>query len=86
MYPKSWAPFKAMEERSALYVKGDQKGIDELEKRLLAQNAEHKDWACTEEKPQPKALIMVLISAFFKTLSIEAFSTFKILPRIGMIA
>mgnify|MGYP001489439738 CR=1 FL=1 len=22
---------------------------DELEKKLLAQNAEHKDWACTEE-------------------------------------
>ncbi len=49
VYPKSWAPFKAMEERTALYSKGDQKGIDELEKRLLAQNAEHKDWACTEE-------------------------------------
>ena len=28
---------------------GDQEGIDELEKELLAQNAEHKDWACTEE-------------------------------------
>ena len=49
VYPKSWAPFKAMEKRSELYVNGDQKGIDELEKQLLAQNAEHKDWACTEE-------------------------------------
>ena len=29
--------------------KGDQDGIDALEKQLLAQNAEHKDWACTEE-------------------------------------
>ena len=38
-----------MEERTALYSKGDQKGIDELEKRLLAQNAEHKDWTCSEE-------------------------------------
>ena len=28
---------------------GDQAGIDALEQRLLAQNAEHKDWACTEE-------------------------------------
>ena len=36
VYPKSWAPFKAMEKRSELYVKGDQKGIDELEKELLA--------------------------------------------------
>ena len=38
-----------MEKRSELYVKGDQKGIDELEKELLAQNAQHKDWTCSEE-------------------------------------
>ena len=49
VYPKSWAPFAAMEERTELYGKGDMDGIDELEKELLAQNAEHKDWACTEE-------------------------------------
>ena len=49
VYPKSWAPFAAMEERTRLYQKGDKAGIDELEKRLLAQNAAHKDWACTEE-------------------------------------
>ena len=49
VYPKSWAPFAAMEERTELYSKGDQAGIDALEQRLLAQNAEHKDWACTEE-------------------------------------
>ena len=49
VYPKSWAPFKAMEERTEFYKAGDKKGIDELEKRLLAQNAEHKDWTCTED-------------------------------------
>ena len=49
VYPKSWAPFKAMEERTDLYGKGDMDGIKALEKRLLAQNAEHKDWECTEE-------------------------------------
>lgn len=49
VYPKSWAPFKAMEERTDLYAKGDMKGIDALEQRLLAQNAEHKDWECTED-------------------------------------
>ena len=49
VYPKSWAPFKAMEKRSELYVQGDQAGIDALEKELLAQNAEHKDWTCSEE-------------------------------------
>ena len=49
VYPKSWAPFKAMEERTELFGNGDMEGIKELEARLLAQNAEHKDWECTEE-------------------------------------
>lgn len=49
VYPKSWAPFAAMEKRTDLYAKGDQDGIDALEKELLSQNAQHKDWACTEE-------------------------------------
>ncbi|KAF5071564.1 putative carbamoyltransferase YgeW [anaerobic digester metagenome] len=49
VYPKSWAPFKAMEERTELYGNGDHEGIKELEKRLLAQNADHKDWTCTED-------------------------------------
>lgn len=49
VYPKSWAPYAAMEERTRLYAKGDQKGIDELEQRLLAQNAQHKAWTCSEE-------------------------------------
>lgn len=49
VYPKSWAPFVAMEKRTDLYGKGDFDGIKALEKELLAQNAEHKDWACTEE-------------------------------------
>ena len=50
VYPKSWASFKAMEERTDLYGKGDMEGIKALEKRLLAQNAAHKDWECTEER------------------------------------
>ena len=49
VYPKSWAPFAAMEKRTNLYGEGDFDGIDRLEKELLAQNAEHKDWCCTEE-------------------------------------
>ena len=49
VYPKSWAPFAAMEERTRLYQAGDKAGIDELEQRLLAQNAQHKDWTCSEE-------------------------------------
>ena len=49
VYPKSWAPFAAMEKRTNLYAEGDSDGIKALEKELLAQNAEHKDWCCTEE-------------------------------------
>lgn len=49
VYPKSWAPFAAMEERTRLYEQNDLEGIDSLEKELLAQNATHKDWECNEE-------------------------------------
>ena len=49
VYPKSWAPFAAMEQRTKLYQAGDKDGIDALEKQLLAQNAQHKDWTCSEE-------------------------------------
>jgi len=49
VYPKSWAPFAAMEKRTILYGDGDDAGIKALEKELLAQNAAHTDWACTED-------------------------------------
>ncbi len=49
VYPKSWAPFAAMEERTILYGNSKFDEIKELEKKLLTQNADHKDWACTEE-------------------------------------
>ncbi|MEA4899965.1 knotted carbamoyltransferase YgeW [Bacillota bacterium Meth-B3] len=49
VYPKSWAPFAAMEKRTELYGNGDSDGIKALEKELLKQNAEHKDWECTED-------------------------------------
>ena len=49
VYPKSWAPFAAMEKRTDLYAQGDSAGIKALEQELLKQNAEHKDWCCTEE-------------------------------------
>jgi knotted carbamoyltransferase YgeW len=49
VYPKSWAPFAAMEERTKLYQAGDKDGIDVLEKQLLAQNAQFKNWTCSED-------------------------------------
>ena len=48
VYPKSWAPFAAMEKRTDLYGAGDSEGIRRLEKELLQQNAGHRDWTCTE--------------------------------------
>ncbi|MFP4426205.1 MAG: knotted carbamoyltransferase YgeW [Spirochaetaceae bacterium] len=49
VYPKSWAPFAAMEKRTELYGNRDEAGIKALEKELLAENREHIDWECTEE-------------------------------------
>ncbi|MDA3851955.1 MAG: knotted carbamoyltransferase YgeW [Spirochaetaceae bacterium] len=50
VYPKSWAPFKAMEQRTDFYDNNDFEGIKELEGKLLKQNALHTDWECTEER------------------------------------
>lgn len=75
VYPKSWAPFQAMEERTELYGNGDFDGIKALEKRLLAQNAEHMDWECTEEMMQltkdGKALYLHCLPADITDVSCE---------------
>jgi knotted carbamoyltransferase YgeW len=49
VYPKSWAPYAAMEKRTDLYGNGDMDGIKALEQELLGQNKKHMDWTCTEE-------------------------------------
>ena len=76
VYPKSWAPFKAMEERTELYGNGDSDGIKQLEKKLLKQNAEHKDWECTEElmakTKDGKALYLHCLPADITGVSCEA--------------
>lgn len=76
VYPKSWAPFKAMEERTELYGNGDLEGIKALERRLLAQNANHKDWECTEEMMKltkgSKALYLHCLPADITGVSCEA--------------
>jgi len=75
VYPKSWAPFAAMEKRTDLYAAGDDAGIKALEKELLAQNANHKDWACTEELMKTtkdgKALYMHCLPADITGVSCE---------------
>jgi len=76
VYPKSWAPFVAMEKRTDLYGKRDFDGINALEKELLAQNADHKDWECTEEMMEltkdGKALYMHCLPADITDVSCEA--------------
>jgi len=49
VYPKSWASFAAMEKRTNLYGEGKFDEIKVLEKELLAENAKHKEWECTEK-------------------------------------
>jgi ornithine carbamoyltransferase len=50
VYPKSWAPFKVMERRTALLEKNDHAGLKGLEQECLAQNAKFKSWECDEAK------------------------------------
>ena len=75
VYPKSWAPFAAMEKRTELYGNGDQAGIDQLEQELLSQNKKHKDWECTEELRKTtkdgKALYMHCLPADITGVSCE---------------
>ena len=49
VYPKSWAPFAVMEERTKLVEEGKMDELKALEKRCLENNAKFKEWTCTEE-------------------------------------
>ena len=67
VYPKSWAPFHIMQERTELLKKGDKEGLDRLEQSCLAENAKFKDWEYNEEKmkvtKKGKALYMHCLPA-----------------------
>lgn len=52
VYPKSWAPFHIMQERTELLKKKDMKALEELEKKALENNAKFKDWEYNEEMRQ----------------------------------
>jgi len=75
VYPKSWAPFAVMEERTRLLKAGDKQGLTDLEKQALAQNAKHRDWECTEDKMAltkgGKALYMHCLPADISGVSCE---------------
>jgi ornithine carbamoyltransferase len=65
-----------MEKRTELYGNGDMDGIKALEKELLAHNAKHLDWECTEElmatTRDGKALYMHCLPADITGVSCEA--------------
>ena len=50
VYPKSWAPFHIMQQRSELLKNKDVEGLKALEQTCLANNAKHKDWEYDEAK------------------------------------
>lgn len=44
VYPKSWAPYFIMQQRTELLKNKDVEGLKKLEQQALANNAKHKDW------------------------------------------
>jgi knotted carbamoyltransferase YgeW len=48
VYPKSWAPAAVMCERTRILRANEREKLKDLEREALAQNAQHKDWECTE--------------------------------------
>lgn len=50
VYPKSWAPFHIMEQRTELLKKSDKQGLADLEQSCLAENAKFKNWEYDAKK------------------------------------
>ena len=75
VYPKSWAPFQVMEQRTQLLKQANTAGLTALEKTCLENNAKFMDWECTEEKMamtrDGKALYMHCLPADITGVSCE---------------
>jgi knotted carbamoyltransferase YgeW len=50
VYPKSWAPFHIMQQRTKLLQAADKEGLKALEQTCLANNAKFKNWEYNEAK------------------------------------
>lgn len=50
VYPKSWAPYHIMQQRTKLLMAGDKPGLKDLEQVCLANNAKFMDWEYDEAK------------------------------------
>jgi knotted carbamoyltransferase YgeW len=76
VYPKSWAPYQVMQERTELLQKSDKEGLKHLEKACLANNAKFKGWECDRAKmdltAKKKALYMHCLPADITDVSCEA--------------
>ncbi|WP_380183135.1 knotted carbamoyltransferase YgeW [Kalamiella sp. sgz302252] len=76
VYPKSWAPWQVMQQRTTLLRSQDGAGLKALEQRCLQQNAQHQQWHCTEEMMKltrgGKALYMHCLPADITGVSCEA--------------
>ncbi len=50
VYPKSWAPYHIMQQRTELLKNSDKAGLKELEQVCLANNAKFKEWEYNQDK------------------------------------
>ncbi len=50
VYPKSWAPYHIMQQRTELLKNADKAGLKDLEQVCLANNAKYKNWEYDEAK------------------------------------
>lgn len=75
VYPKSWAPFHIMQQRTELLKAGDNAGLVDLEKSCLAENAKFKNWEYDKAKMKltknKKALYMHCLPADISGVSCE---------------
>lgn len=73
VYPKSWAPFHVMQQRTEMLRNRDSEGLKELEKACLNNNARFRNWECTREKMnltrKGKALYMHCLPADISNVS-----------------
>jgi len=75
VYPKSWAPYAVMEQRTDLLRAGDDNGLKDLEKQCLENNKKFISWECTRKlmnsTKEGKALYMHCLPADITGISCE---------------
>ena len=76
VYPKSWAPYQVMQQRTELLQQSDKEGLKQLEKACLANNAKFTSWECDRAKmdltAKKKALYMHCLPADITDVSCKA--------------